>query len=42
MDEDDVEKLAVIALNAGKDIEVYLDYMDEDAIKRLLLQSVRK
>ena len=42
MDEDDVEKLAFMALNAGKNIEMYLDYMDEDAIKRLLLQSVRR
>lgn len=36
------EKLAFMALNAGKDIEMYLDYMDEDAIKRILLQSIRK
>ena len=42
MDEEDVEKLAFQALEAGKTIECYLDYMDEDAIKKLLLKSVKK
>ena len=42
MDEGDVEKLAIKALKAGKSIESYLDYMDEDAIKKLLLKALAK
>ena len=42
MDEDDVAELASKALEAGKSIECYLDYMDEDAVKSLLLQSTKR
>jgi len=42
MDADDVARLASKALVRGKEIESYLDYMDEDAIKRLLLQAAKR
>jgi len=29
-------------LKAGKPIECYLDYVDEDALRRLLLESAKK
>lgn len=37
-----MEKLAFKVLEEGKDIECYLDYLDEDVIKGLLLRSIRK
>lgn len=42
LDEDEVAKLAFAALEAGKNIECYLDYMDEDDIKKLLLKAAQK
>lgn len=42
LDEDEVAKLAFAALEAGKNIECYLDYMDEDDIKKLLLKVAQK
>lgn len=41
-DLDEVAKLAFAALEAGKNIECYLDYMDEDDIKKLLLKAAQK
>ena len=40
LDEDEVAEIAFAALEAGKPIDCYLDYMKEEDIKKLMLKSL--
>lgn len=42
LDEDEVAEIAFAALEGGKPIDCYLDYMKEEDIKRLMLKSLEK
>lgn len=42
LDEDEVAELARKAVDEGRDVEAYLEYMDEDDVKELLLYSLKQ